>query len=860
MATGAALLGSALLGAVSYQNTELINDNGVPMAKVVVGSNAQISDGVAAANIAAVLGNMAFKQVAVSATVDGVAGLSCDVSGEGAGTCSVLSKSVDLEVVTPAGTVPAGAYGFETLIGDYVDAKLENRGYVTTSDEESETPWGDDIAAKKITGKDFNVIIDDDVNDPQSGFSVVEKQNIYVQSGLVHYDEADSEFIAEYVKLAYEIEFEGYGIPACTESKSGSWYYCDDDVGTDDDSNKAIENHRMKIMFLGEEWILSEMKPANNGAAPATNEEINGGSIKLAKESAYSPKLQIGESLDLGDGYKLLLGDLKPASGGQDSDFAIFSILNAAEEEVANQVISQEDGAVEITAGSNTYRVRVYQVAPGYTLTEKWAEVAVFANELELEDGETLSENDDWDVNIIWKDRDNNDANTTADNYVDHLYKIQIVGNDYSDLLVGDSLSIVDNPAEFRLTFTGLNTDSSNYLDVDFSIGKSGSVGYDASPGDSDLSDYRFYTGDNSTSTRDSEIKIKADEKIFTVYSASGSRYEVDELIYAPLGGNNYTARTVTYDPINGDAGDAVLLFKYDNKYFLAYSGTTAATDLYEGDMTVPYKLGSDDFDMVITMGNVTNHSGDDLTGEEVWATNSAINFKFEEDVENSETATFAVRAVMKDSGDNGELIFDAYGTNSADEDDEVFYNSSQGTAGTVELPYYTERGSELDGSKTSFTASLRREVGMLEGAMLHPNLEEGDEITLSGGTKVRVKNINVETSACEVEGGDATVTGLEGLSCVINANVANLGERQDIPTDLVVMDNVATDVETVIAVGGPMVNDVTAALLATESPLASAGDVYVEEVGAGKIVVAGYTADDTMTAAMNFIATLKGQ
>jgi hypothetical protein len=146
------------------------------------------------------------------------------------------------------------------------------------------------------------------------------------------------------------------------------------------------------------------------------------------------------------------------------------------------------------------------------------------------------------------------------------------------------------------------------------------------------------------------------------------------------------------------------------------------------------------------------------------------------------------------------------------------------------------------------------------EGAMLHPNLEEGDEITLSGGTKVRVKNINVETSACEVEGGDAAVTGLEGLSCVINANVANLGERQDIPTDLVVMDNVATDVETVIAVGGPMVNDVTAALLATESPLASAGDVYVEEVGAGKIVVAGYTADDTMTAAMNFIATLKGQ
>ena len=93
-----------------------------------------------------------------------------------------------------------------------------------------------------------------------------------------------------------------------------------------------------------------------------------------------------------------------------------------------------------------------------------------------------------------------------------------------------------------------------------------------------------------------------------------------------------------------------------------------------------------------------------------------------------------------------------------------------------------------------------------------------------------------------------------------MNANVANLGERQDIPTDLVIMDNAATNVETVIAVGGPMVNTITEALLAGESPLGSAGDVYVAEVGAGKIVVAGYTADDTMTAARNFIATLKGQ
>ena len=62
IAAGAVLLGSSAIAAgVLYENVELVNPNGQPTAKIVVGSNAQISDGIAAANIAAVSARSALK-------------------------------------------------------------------------------------------------------------------------------------------------------------------------------------------------------------------------------------------------------------------------------------------------------------------------------------------------------------------------------------------------------------------------------------------------------------------------------------------------------------------------------------------------------------------------------------------------------------------------------------------------------------------------------------------------------------------------------------------------------------------------------------------------------------------------------
>ena len=69
---GATLIGAALAGAVTVDETGLSGykffTNGEPAVKVVVGSKAAPSDGVVAANIAAMLGNLAYTDQSVSIT------------------------------------------------------------------------------------------------------------------------------------------------------------------------------------------------------------------------------------------------------------------------------------------------------------------------------------------------------------------------------------------------------------------------------------------------------------------------------------------------------------------------------------------------------------------------------------------------------------------------------------------------------------------------------------------------------------------------------------------------------------------------------------------------------------------------
>ena len=70
---GATILASsvAFAGGLMYQNTELVYENGEPLAKVILGAGSQAVDGVVAAAISNRMANEAYKSATLTAEVVG---------------------------------------------------------------------------------------------------------------------------------------------------------------------------------------------------------------------------------------------------------------------------------------------------------------------------------------------------------------------------------------------------------------------------------------------------------------------------------------------------------------------------------------------------------------------------------------------------------------------------------------------------------------------------------------------------------------------------------------------------------------------------------------------------------------------
>ena len=133
---GAAVLfgAAAVFADVTYGTTQLVDQTGQPTVKIYVGSKAAISDGVAAANIAAKIANEAYKSSTLTASVSGTPTCTVGAGVSGAGACSIVesSKKVTLEVTLP-GSV-SGTHTFKTLIYDTIDRTLENRNNTLSED------------------------------------------------------------------------------------------------------------------------------------------------------------------------------------------------------------------------------------------------------------------------------------------------------------------------------------------------------------------------------------------------------------------------------------------------------------------------------------------------------------------------------------------------------------------------------------------------------------------------------------------------------------------------------------------------------------------------------------------------------
>jgi hypothetical protein len=210
------------------------------------------------------------------------------------------------------------------------------------------------------------------------------------------------------------------------------------------------------------------------------NELVNGGSVKLAKES-IGGILNQGEFLQVDD-LKFQLDDLE-AHGETTS--AILSVLDANDNVLEKEKVDPGD-TQEFNIGGNMYRFHVYKVAPGYTFGAKWADVAVFSHEIECEDGQELDSDEDtnpeYECVLGWKnleaegedgdddepERDDPDALRTIIIYTDDIEDLSSSGED--TLEAGDYVPIVQDPEAWRLSYKGLDLTSEDRYSLEFEI------------------------------------------------------------------------------------------------------------------------------------------------------------------------------------------------------------------------------------------------------------------------------------------------------------------------------------------------------------------------------------------------------
>ena len=174
---GATILASSVAYAgLMYQNTELVNSDGQPLAKVVLGANAMASDGVVAALISNKLANEAYKTTTFTAKTVGTPTCSGGASN-GTGTCTVKdgSETVTLQITVP-GAGLEGQHKFVNAIGDYVDRSLEDRYTDSENSDQAYTVYDDfedadanpfqNYVGHGLTNSDFeNVDVDTNPDD-----------------------------------------------------------------------------------------------------------------------------------------------------------------------------------------------------------------------------------------------------------------------------------------------------------------------------------------------------------------------------------------------------------------------------------------------------------------------------------------------------------------------------------------------------------------------------------------------------------------------------------------------------------------------------------------------------------------------
>ncbi len=448
LAVGAMMAASAV-AAVSMDSTQLTGykffNNGEPAVKVVIGARAQPQDVVVAANIAAMIGNLAYTDKDV--TVVGKDGVSC---GAGAGTCAVdaATKKVTLSVTVP-GASPANVYTMKTYINDYLDNQVDTVRDASTGLYGGDTTF---TYAQKVTPDKTSVLAlpnSGKVDNPRNR-DVKQTQNIYL-GAYTHYETgtAYKTVIADKMRAAYTLAF-SESLPLCWDTSKEGVLGCP--------SNDQLNSTHTKIKLLGQDWVV---------IAYTMTDATNVKSIDLGKETAYNPYMQVDDEATAANGAKVALKSVQVTSSVSQAAFQVTSPTGTV------TIETLAAGQTKDVAGITIRVNNVFSGVSGFN----YADVSIFSDRLTLTNNVLVDSttHNYWYASIFSQNSSTSQAIANITLYSSYPY----VKSD-DKWVAGEKLSMIRGQESYDFTFQGLDDASVGYDNLGFNV-QNGDIPFSAS-------------------------------------------------------------------------------------------------------------------------------------------------------------------------------------------------------------------------------------------------------------------------------------------------------------------------------------------------------------------------------------------
>jgi hypothetical protein len=804
---GAAMIGAAFAAAaVDVDSSGLSNykffSGSSPDVKIVVGSSAAASDAVAAANIAAMVGSMAYTSEDI--TVLGKDGLTAMTNGS-SGTVGEAGK-VTLEFTLP-GVSSQSAYNLKAYVDDNWDASAD-----TTRDPG--TNWDGDLSSGTVTGSPASVTGDKTALLQYGGKSyyalknvgaltIQEEEKVYAFGKQQYYD-TDDQVEARQVRVGYEVNFND-PLPYCVDTTKTNAGCATDDT---------VAKRQVTVKFLGQDWSIVTFSNGSSGV-----------SLTLGKVDQYNPTMKIGDSVTAANGAKITLQDIGPPQGTTYLPNVAFGIV-AKDGTDLGLVSVQSGSSKDVTAAGIT--VKVNDVVTGVSSTN-FADVSVYSNKIDLQPGQKVgTAYGNWKVRI---------TSSTTTGGGSQVSKIQLYDTTSDwNLKKGESVPIITGATALNLAYQGLDLQDTDYDPLTFTYVTGKSFPMDDSTG-------RNYTDAiQITSGKSNAFRPNA-------LHGAGSAITGTDTIFVGTGlyTGNGTATGINQWGISNATRCGFFFYNSSGSTFYDYTAGP-----------VPYYYTSDKYANIACswVGNVANTTS--------WARMQITVPEYNEDSE----ATSSTAGDAKTNVTN--VLFDVDGGNFYTTENSTTISSSgsvwayNSTSPNKEVGYITPRGSVLksfSSTNAQIWYALKTGHGLLQ-LTRGSAAAELNKLTLTLGQD---ESSDIDTGYSVMVKAIGQVTTGSGGSCVIDsATLAALAPSVDkavtvamldtASSPLVVTDDVAGSGKA-IAVGGPNVNSVSRAALASGSvDVSTAGSSPVVKVLGDKIVVAGYSAVDTMDAAKELI------